>query len=432
MKNKKKIVILGAGLSGLSTGYFLKEKGRRFKIFEKKRECGGLCRSFKRDGFTFDFSGHLLHFRTSKISSLVRGFLGNNLIKHRRNAYVYAFNKFIPYPFQVNFYHLPKKQVYECLRGFIEACSNGKNFVKNDSFLGWINKIFGHGIAKHFMIPYNLKFWKTPLEELSSDWVDRFVITPSLKDILVAGGKKTKNLGYHACFWYPKKGGIEELIKGFTSNLEGIHLSQEVVEIDLDKREVKFKDGGKERFGSLLSSIPLPVLSRIIKGLPKNILSDFKKLKWLSILNVNFGIEGKVQPERHWIYFPQKDVSFFRAGLFHNFSSTLAPCGKSSLYTDVSYSKDSPIDKKNIASRIKKDLKKVGLISSGHKIVTQNVNDVEYAYPIYDRNYNLIRANILKFLSKNNITSCGRFGSWRYMSMEDVISESEEITEKIA
>ena len=51
------ILIIGAGLTGLSTAYHLGDV--EYQICEKEREVGGLCRSFKQDGFTFDCTGHL-------------------------------------------------------------------------------------------------------------------------------------------------------------------------------------------------------------------------------------------------------------------------------------------------------------------------------------------------------------------------------------
>ena len=49
MGNRSKIVILGAGLAGLSTAYHLKKD---YEIYEKEGEVGGLCRSKNIDGFT--------------------------------------------------------------------------------------------------------------------------------------------------------------------------------------------------------------------------------------------------------------------------------------------------------------------------------------------------------------------------------------------
>jgi UDP-galactopyranose mutase len=66
------IAILGAGLAGLSTGYYLEKAGRKdYAIFEKYKVVGGTCRSEKVDGFTFDYTGHFLHFATAEVKQLV-------------------------------------------------------------------------------------------------------------------------------------------------------------------------------------------------------------------------------------------------------------------------------------------------------------------------------------------------------------------------
>ncbi|MCM8799269.1 MAG: FAD-dependent oxidoreductase, partial [Candidatus Omnitrophica bacterium] len=65
--SNKRIVILGAGLTGLSTAYFLQRHIKDISVFEKEKEVGGLCRSKIKDGFIFDYAGHLLHFRQKRI-----------------------------------------------------------------------------------------------------------------------------------------------------------------------------------------------------------------------------------------------------------------------------------------------------------------------------------------------------------------------------
>ncbi|MGH7227803.1 MAG: NAD(P)-binding protein, partial [Nitrospiraceae bacterium] len=82
------IVIIGAGLAGLSTAYHL--TGVPYRLFEKEKEAGGLCRSYQMDGFTFDMTGHLLHFRQAEIRTLVEGLLAGRLEKHIRRSFIYS------------------------------------------------------------------------------------------------------------------------------------------------------------------------------------------------------------------------------------------------------------------------------------------------------------------------------------------------------
>lgn len=50
----QKVIIIGAGMSGLNVGCYLQMNGYNTEIFEKHYLPGGLCSSWKRKGYTFD------------------------------------------------------------------------------------------------------------------------------------------------------------------------------------------------------------------------------------------------------------------------------------------------------------------------------------------------------------------------------------------
>lgn len=50
----KKVLIIGAGFSGLSLAALLKHSGFDVTVFEKNNECGGRARLWEKDGFKFD------------------------------------------------------------------------------------------------------------------------------------------------------------------------------------------------------------------------------------------------------------------------------------------------------------------------------------------------------------------------------------------
>ena len=56
----KKIIIVGAGISGLSAGCYAQANGYESIIFEMHRLPGGLCTAWERKGYTFDISMHML------------------------------------------------------------------------------------------------------------------------------------------------------------------------------------------------------------------------------------------------------------------------------------------------------------------------------------------------------------------------------------
>ena len=57
---EKSILIIGAGIGGLSTGCYARINGYRAAILEMHTTPGGLCTSWKRHGYTFDGSIHNL------------------------------------------------------------------------------------------------------------------------------------------------------------------------------------------------------------------------------------------------------------------------------------------------------------------------------------------------------------------------------------
>lgn len=434
--SKGKVVILGAGLAGLSVAYHLEKlsNGYRYQIFEKEDAAGGLCRSKRVNGFTFDYSGHLLHFKHSYALKLIKELMNGNLVEHQRNSWVYSSGTYTRYPFQANLFGLPPAVVKECLLGLMPSPQREKGQgegagCNGSSFEEWILQTFGRGIANHFMLPYNRKFWTIPLKDLSCEWIDGFIPTPPLEEVIEGTiTENKKKYGYNASFWYPGEGGVQEVARAFSKRVKKIETS-EATKIDLDRKEITFKDGRKVGYKKLISTIPLPEIAKLIENLPKEISRAFKKLKWTSIFNLNLGIDRKSISDKHWIYFPDEEFIFFRAGFPHNFSSALAPPGKSSLYVEVSCSPDRPINKKDLIERILRDLRRAEILSSTDTIEVCEPLDIKYAYIIYDRNYRESAKIIQEYLTQHHIYSIGRFGSWKYLSMEDAMLEGKKIAE---
>jgi protoporphyrinogen oxidase len=72
-------------------------------------------------------------------------------------------------------------------------------------FREWIERYFGEGIAKHFMIPYNQKLLGVNLDQLRPEYAERFIPRPSVEDVLKGAlGFSRESLGYNAKFLYPR------------------------------------------------------------------------------------------------------------------------------------------------------------------------------------------------------------------------------------
>ena len=118
----RRVVVLGAGLTGLSAAYHLRQRGVDAEILEKDERPGGACRTVERDGFFFDLTGHLLHLARAESQGLLASLgVARALRAHRRRAGVALAGTVTPYPIQIHTYRLPREVRRDCLLGFVEA-----------------------------------------------------------------------------------------------------------------------------------------------------------------------------------------------------------------------------------------------------------------------------------------------------------------------
>jgi len=425
------ILIVGAGLAGLSTAYHLGD--HPYRVVEKEKEAGGLCRSYQMDGFTFDMTGHLLHFRQAEIRTLVEGLLVGKLEKHNRRSFIYSHRTYTEYPFQVNTYGLPPEVVRECLLGFITTLTHPSTVAPEErSFKAWILENLGEGMAKHFMVPFNEKLWQVSLDELTSDWVSWLVPKPELKDVINGAlGIKDKAFGYNPTFLYPAQGGIGVLPQAFLPGVKEIVYGSELVEVDTQRRRAVFQDGRMEDYETLVSTIPVPELIRRCTDLPQAIRDAAAGLRCVSVYNVNLGVARERVSDYHWIYFPEPEYPFYRAGFPMNFSPALGRPGCSSLYVEISHQPTESITPAILLQRIRAGMERAGIFGPDDEIVVADVRDIRYAYVLFDKHRARALPAILEELERRGIHSIGRYGRWEHTSMEDAIAQGKALAEKL-
>ncbi|HEY5627138.1 MAG TPA: FAD-dependent oxidoreductase [Nitrospira sp.] len=431
------ILIVGAGLAGLSTAYHL--SGTPYRLYEREQEVGGLCRSYKKDGFTFDYTGHLLHFRQPEIKALVEQLLAGKLEKHGRKSFIYSHRTYTEYPFQVNTHGLPPEVVRECLLGFIATLTRPAPSIeaKDRSFKQWILDNLGEGMAKHFMVPFNEKLWQVSLDELTSDWVSWLVPKPELKDVINGAlGIKDKAFGYNPSFLYPASDGIKVLPESFLPGINGVKNGVELVEVDTKRRRATFHDRTKgaefvEHYESLVSTIPVPELVRRCLDFPAHLKEAADGLRWVSVYNVNLGVAREQVSDKHWLYFPEPEYPFYRLGFPMNFSPSLGRSGCSSMYVEMSHRPTEHVSSEELVERARAGMERAGILRPDDEIVVADVKDLHYAYVYFDRHRAAALPAILSELERRGIYSVGRYGRWEHTSMEDAIGQGKRLAERL-
>lgn len=424
----KKVVILGAGLTGLSVAYHL-EKNNFFDytIFEKDPTPGGLLKSTKQDGFTFDYTGHLLHISDPYFFDFLRHIAGlENFDLVTRKSAIFSNNVFTQYPFQINLNGLPPQVIYECINGFIKRKISIR---KPHNFHEWVLKHFGSGIGKHFLFPYNKKMQNHDLKKITSDWTGRFVPKTSLKNILFGAIQTNDSLiGYNSKFYYPKNNGIQFLVDKLKEKIKKpIQVNHKAEFIDLYTKTIYFKNGHQKKFKKLITTIPLDyLLNSLNEKTNTNLKNASKKLICNSVLNFNLGFDKANISNNHWIYFPEKKYHFYRIGFWNNISKNAAPKNHSAIYGEISYNSTNKT-KKQIENITKKSIQQtLELLNLKEKnIATKNILNIEHAYVVYDKWREQNLQKILNQLKLFDVHSIGRYGQWKYSSMQEAVLDAK-------
>ena len=450
MKNKLSIpiVILGGGLCGLSAGYHLEKSGfKDYMIIEKNHNAGGLARTETYDGFSFDYSIHILYSSDAYATDLIcNELLVGNIVKQIRMSFCYSNGVFTEYPYQANNYGLPPDIIVENILGLIEARHAKPESELPAHFEDWIYRTFGRGIAENFMIPFNRRVWAWDLKDMSFDWIAERVPMPEIKEVLEGALKQPeKKYGPNMEFWYPAARGIEALPNAILNNICGnqILLNANVVAVDASHKEVKLSDGRSICYEWLINTLPLPLLMHFLEEKVTVKLGNCTAgLKHNKVYAVNIGLsESELNTPKgtHWIYFPEESVIFHRISLPHHFSDWMVPTGCCSIQAEISASVYRPCNQAILIKETLKGLVKVGIISEkealplseGGRVVVAKMMELNPAYIIYDLKHRENTEQIKAYLKSLKILTKGRFGEWEYLNMDHSILSGKNAVKEL-
>ncbi|HVH44247.1 MAG TPA: FAD-dependent oxidoreductase [Labilithrix sp.] len=422
-------LIVGAGITGLATAAALGERGDDdYLVLDADAEIGGYCKTIKKDGFVWDYSGHFFHFKHPEIEAWLRERMpGQRILDVAKKSFIQYKDAQIDFPFQKNIHQLPQAEFIDCLYDLYFARAPKELLGKHapprppegtpaESFESMLYARFGRSIAEKFLIPYNEKLYACDLGSLDQDAMGRFFPHADLTDI-IRNMKVADNATYNAKFTYPEGGAIE-YVKAIASAVRpgGIALSEPALAVDLDAKVVRTAKR-EIRFERLVSSAPFNRLLAMA-----HVQHDPSSYSWNKVLVFNLGFDRKGQKDVHWLYFPDREVAFYRVGFYDNIFDT----NRLSIYVEVGFAHDAVVDVESTRKRVLADLERTG-VTKGHRLVAEHHVVMDPAYVHITRRSMEEHARLSKELRQRGVYSAGRYGGWTYCSIEDNIVEARAL-----
>ena len=420
-------LVVGAGISGLATAAAL-GNDRDYLVLEGDREIGGYCKTIRRDGFVWDYSGHFFHFKHPEIEAWLRDRMpGQKIRTVEKKSFVAYGDRQIDFPFQKNIHQLPQNEFIDCLYDlyFARAPESllGKHTrpaVTENNFKEMLYARFGRSIAEKFLIPYNEKLYATDLATLDRDAMGRFFPHADLTDI-VRNMREADNASYNAAFTYPEGGAIE-YVNAIASAVrsDAIALNEPLVALDLEARVARTAKR-EIRYERLVSSMPFNRLVQLA-GLEH----EPGVFTWNKVLVFNLGFDRKGQRDVHWLYFPDRSLSFYRVGFYDNIFDT----DRLSIYVELGFARDAHVDVDAMRTRVLADLERAG-VTKGHKLVAEHSVVMDPAYVHITQDSMREHKRLAGILAERGVHSIGRYGGWTYCSIEDNIVEARALAKAL-
>ncbi len=409
-------LIVGAGVSGLSFAGFV--EGDDYLICEAEDEPGGYCRTVSRDGFVWDYSGHFFHFKRPELEQMLVSRMRGRVLEVSRESRILWRGRLVDFPFQKNIHQLPKQDFIDCLYDlYFREEREPANFRE------MLYAKLGRSISEMFLIPYNEKLYATDLAKLDVDAMGRFFPHADVADV-IRNFKQPDNRGYNATFTYPEGGAVQYV----NALLEGMDrarlcLGERVLSIDLD-RKVARTTKRQIRFEHAVSAAPFPKLLEMT-----GIGWDPAIYDWNKVLVYNLGFDRKGPEGVHWIYFPQRELSFYRVGFYDNIFGS----DRMSAYVEIGRPRGERLGPAEIEETLQvvlRDLERAGVVD-GHQLVAWHSVVLDPAYVHITRASRDDVANKKRTLAAAGVHSIGRYGSWTYCSIEDNMVEARALAEQL-
>jgi protoporphyrinogen oxidase len=416
----QRVVIVGAGPCGLGCALELHRLGHGdWLVVERADHAGGLASSvIDAQGFTWDLGGHVVFSHYGEFDALLADVMGDELLHHERSSYVRFADRWVPYPFQNNLHRLPPEIMDECLQGALDAPGGDPAM----DFSTWMQAVFGEGIVRSFMRPYNFKVWATPAELMASSWIAERVSVVDRRRLLntIETGMDDVSWGPNNTFVFPAVGGTGEVYRRIARRLgDRVHFKRDVLRVDAANRIVVFSDGTSESYDALVSTMPLDLLVASLADCPDALRTAALALEHNGIYMVGIGYRSPLRDEKSWMYFPERSVPFYRVTNFAKYAPAHVPNSDTSTYcsymTETSYSAHKPEPRQGLEQRVDEGLRTAGVLTAEDvEVASMHCEVVPYAYPVPTMGRDAALAVIQPWLEAQAIYSRGRFGTWRY------------------
>jgi protoporphyrinogen oxidase len=437
---KKKIAIIGAGVTGLYAGMELVRKGYDVNIFEKENDFGGLASGKIINNNIYEYGPHFFHTDNPKILREIKGLTGDDLVRFERTILIKFMDEYFVYPLSI-FEVLKKLPGKVVMSAALSLMKNNllrllrKPGVETSETI--LLKYYGNILYEMFFKNYIFHVWGIYPDKFSPEFALERIpkITGSIfinKILSPLRSRLTHQSTKHYIEnvdgqLYTTRWGYRGIIKKMVDNIEDrggkIHLNSEVSRINIENNlvdKITIKSDNKIRnlkIDALINTMPInQAVMSISPGINNALKESSNALEFRALVFVGVLVnKSKVLPVS-FMYF--REHSFNRIYDSWYFSHDTIIPNTTILVAEISCSKNDRWwnDENYCREKVLKDLIKEGIVNE-EDVLEINVYKYEFGYPIYKLDYDKHLNSLVDFIGKiKNFETAGRQGKFQYIN----------------
>ena len=400
----KRIVIIGAGVSGLTAAQLLKGKAA-VVVFEKDSKAGGLIKCERIKGSLFHTcGGHVFNTKNQDVLDWFwkRFDKENEFHKTDRNSVIFLPNgQQIPYPIENFAYMLEEKEQKTFIEDLLKIAGNGEYQAAN--FQDFLQHRFGDTLYKLYFEPYNKKVWRRSLADVPIDWLAGKLPMPTVEEIIYNNFNRVAEKQFvHSTFFYEKQNG-SQLIADRLS--EGVDIRCNAAIDQIERVGDKWHING-ETFDEVIFCGNIKDISCVVKGVDIDAYAKpIEDLQYHGTTAVFCEID---ENPYSWIYLPDDQYEAHRIICTGNFAaSNNGEMTPNRITATIEFT--DAISEESILENLQR-------IPLHPTYITHKYN--QYTYPIQQPDTRDMIASLKRTLSAKGFYMTGRFADWEYYNMD--------------
>jgi protoporphyrinogen oxidase len=424
MSTPKPVVVLGAGLAGLTAATYLRRHGVPIIVFEAGPHVAGLARSFQdADGFTYDFGAHFI---TNRLAAAV-GCSATCRDMARYGETVWLRGRPYRYPFGLmRSPRLLASAVVSRTKGLFDR-------GPPRSAAEWYAAKYGQRLADEVACPLTEAWSGVPAGELAAAVGQKFASSIPRTILLRTVGwltKRTVSVGYcgtvpespHVWHVYPD-GGIGAVCERLADEVrDEIRTKTPVEAIHVDRdRVVGVRAGGRDYAASaVVSTAPVHVLPKLVQGTAKLLPLARFRYRPMVFVNLRFTGRGLLPDVVNWV--PDRSSPFFRLTETGTALPWLVPEGKTLITADIGCAVGDAMWTMPDEELGRLCIEHLGVLipDAARRYLGCAVLRTPLAYPVYQLDYEEDRQGFERSTGVEGLYSVGRNGEFAHILMEDV------------